>query len=236
LRSTLGAVSTKDIKTSVHHTTCDVCGRTLLRGESPEPYVAGGERRWVCDLCTGRASQEGWVREGTVPTYDETEHARERRRPLLGFLRNRRPPGEMPRAPELDGPAVPRPAPAVAEPAVPAPPPREPRHVRAIPSNDEHKVAAAVEAFNSSEHPRTVAGVARSLGSPVVCVRASETHPSMVKVVAAWELCWYRYEIDLADELPVRVAAQGAELSELRPDEHEGNAGADENGLLALRD
>jgi hypothetical protein len=101
----------------------------------------------------------------------------------------------------------------------------------------EHKVAAAVEAFNSSEHRRTVAGVARSLGSPVVSVRASETHSSLVNVVAAWELCWYRYEIDLADDLPgVRVASQGAELSELGPDEREGNAGADENGLLVLRD
>ena len=45
------------------------------------------------------------------------------------------------------------------------------------------------------------------------------------------------YEIDLADELPgVRVEAQGSELSELGPDEQEDNAGADENGLLALRD
>jgi len=127
--------------------------------------------------------------------------------------------------------------PTAAEPAVPPPPVREPRHVRAVPTNDEHKVAAAVDAFNSSEHPRTVAGVARSLGSPVVSVRASETHPSVVHVVAAWELCWYRYEIDLADELPgVRVAAQGSELSELGADEHGDNAGADENGLLALRD
>jgi hypothetical protein len=227
-------VSTKDIRTSVHHTTCDVCGRTLLRGESPEPYVAGGERRWVCDLCTTRALQEGWVREGTAPTYDQAEHARERKRPLLGFLRGRRPP---PETPDINGPAAPRPAPGAAEPAAPPPPAREPRHVRAIPSNDEHKVVAAVEAFNSSEHPRTVAGVARSLGSPMVSVRASETQSSVVQVVAAWELCWYRYEIDLADELPgVRVAAQGSELSELGTDEQEGNAGADENGLLALRD
>jgi hypothetical protein len=231
-------VSTKDIRTSsVHHTTCDVCGRTLLRGESPEPYVAGGERRWVCDLCTSRALHEGWVREGTVPTYDRMEHARERRRPLLGWLRSRRLQGEMAAPPEVDGPAVPRPVPAVAEPAIPSPAVREPRHVRAVPTNDEHKVAAAVEAFNSSEHPRTVAGVARSLGSPVVSVRASGTQASVVKVVAAWELCWYRYEIDLADEAGgVRVAAQGSELSELDPDEQDGNAGADESGLLALKD
>jgi hypothetical protein len=230
-------VSTKDIRTSVHHATCDVCGRTLLRGESPEPYVVGGERRWVCDLCTSRALQEGWVREGTIPTYDRTDYARDRRRPLLGWLRGRRPGVEMPHPPEINGPAVSRPVPAVAEPAISPPTVREPRHVRAIPTNDEHKVAAAIEAFNSSEHPRTVAGVARSLGSPVVSVRASQTHQSLVKVVAAWELCWYRYEIDLADESGgVRVAAQGSELSELDPGEHEGNAGADESGLLALKD
>lgn len=229
-------MSTKDIRTSVHHTTCDVCGRTLLRGESPEPYVAGGERRWVCDLCIGRALHEGWVREGTVPTFDRTEQFRERKRARLGFLRSRRPPGEVPRTPEVNGPATPRPMAAAAEPAVPPPPVREPRHVRAVPTNNEHKVAAAVDAFNSSEHPRTVAGVARSFGSPLVSVRASDTQPSVVKVIAAWELCWYRYEIDLADELPgVRVTAQGSELSELDDDEQEGNAGADENGLLALR-
>ncbi len=231
-------MSTKDIRTtSVHHATCDVCGRTLLRGESPEPYVADGERRWVCDLCTSRALQEGWVREGTIPTYDRTEYARERRRPLRGWLRGRRPPAEMGHPPEANGPEVAWPAPAAPEPAIPPPAPREPRHVRAVPTNDEHKVAAAVEAFNSSEHPRTIAGVARSLGSPVVSVQASATRPSVVRVVAAWELCWYRYEIDLADEIGgVRVDAQGSELSELDPDEHEGNAGADENGLLGLRD
>jgi hypothetical protein len=229
-------VSTKDIKTSIHHTTCDVCGRTLLRGETPEPYVAGGERRWVCDLCTSRALHEGWVREGTIPTYDRTEYARERRRPLLGWLRGRRPQGEMPGASDLEAPPAPRPVATAPEPAVAPPTVREPRHVRAVPTNDEHKVAAAVEAFNSSDHPRTIAGVARSLGSPVVSVQASEIQPSVVKVVAAWELCWYRYEIDLADEAGgVRVAAQGSELSELNPAENEGNAGADENGLLGLR-
>jgi hypothetical protein len=71
----------------------------------------------------------------------------------------------------------------------------------------------------------------------VVSVRASGTQASVVKVVAAWELCWYRYEIDLADEAGgVRVAAQGSEVSELDPDEQDGNAGADESGLLALKD
>lgn len=56
-------------------------------------------------------------------------------------------------------------------------------------------------------------------------------------VVASWEICWYRYEIDLSDELQsVRLAAQGSELEELDEAEREGNAVADENGLLTVRD
>jgi hypothetical protein len=109
--------------------------------------------------------------------------------------------------------------------------------VRAVPTSVEHKVSSAVEVFNTSEHARTIAGVARSLGSPVVSVRASEAHPAVVTVVASWELCWYRYDIDLSDEVPsVRLSAQGAELQELDDAEREGNAGADENGLLTVRE
>ena len=114
---------------------------------------------------------------------------------------------------------------------------REPRHVRAVPASVEHKIASAIEAFNASDHARTIAGVARSLGSPSVSVRPLEGRPSIVSVVAAWELCWYRYEVDLSDDRSgVRLAAQGAELEELGAEERDGNATADADGLLALRD
>jgi hypothetical protein len=241
-------VSTKDIRTSVPHTACNVCGRTLLRGEKPEVYIAGGERRWVCDLCTARALEEGWVREGTVPDFGGGDDSRERRRSVRGWLRSRRQAPEWPAA-EAERPSEPA-GPAVAEPALAAPagaraggragelrePAREPRHVRAVPSSVEHKVASAVEVFNGSEHARTIAGVGRSLGPPAVSVIASATHPAIVRVVASWELCWYRYEIDLSDQLPsVRVSAQGAELEELVEAERTPNATADEQGRLELR-
>jgi hypothetical protein len=220
-------VSTKDIRTSVNHTTCDVCGRTLLRGEHPDAYVAGGERRWVCDLCTSRAIHEGWVREGTVPDFDRDTSARDRRRSPLGWLRSRR---GVERG-EGSARHAPEPVPAYVVGV------REPRHVRAVPASVEQKIASAVELFNASEHARTIAGVARSLGSPWVSVRPEEGRPSLVKVVAAWELCWYRYEVDLSDERSgVRLAAQGSELEELSDEEREGNANADADGLLALRD
>jgi hypothetical protein len=239
-------VSTKDIRTSDAHAVCEVCGRTLLRGERAEVFLSAGARRSVCELCTDRALHEGWVREGSAPSYGSGGASRDRRRSLLGRLRSRREPGvgsdpgiEL----ALDG----SPMPALPEPAAwPEPVPaaaarftrertREPRHVRAVPSGVEQKIAAAVDVFNSSEHRRTVAGVARSLGSPAVAVLASEVQPSVVTVVASWELCWYRYEVDLSDEAPAfRVAGQGYELDELPPEERRANATADEHGGLAL--
>jgi hypothetical protein len=221
-------VSTKDIRTSVSHTTCDVCGRTLLRGEHPDAYVAGGERRWVCDLCTARALHEGWVREGTVPDFHRDASGRDRRRSPLGWLRLRR-------AHEAAETVASQPS----DPVVPAyvVGVREPRHVRAVPASVENKIASAIELFNASEHARTIAGIARSLGSPSVSIRPVEGQASIVTVVAAWELCWYRYEIDLSDEpSAVRLAAQGSELEELPPEERDGNATADADGLLTLRD
>ena len=225
-------VTTKDIRPDLAITICDVCGRTLLRGEHAEVYIDGGARRSVCELCKPRALQEGWLREGTVPTYDGSQATAARRGSLLGRLRRRRDPERSLGAP---GPEE-----AVAEPEAPrAPqrrprePTREPRHVRAVPMGAEQRIASAIDVFNSSEHRRTVAGVARSLGAPTVSIHPNEGHSSMVDIVASWELCWYRYEVDLSDEEPVvRVAAQGYELDELSPRERESNASYDQHGAL----
>src|SRR3954468_12645441 len=54
---------TTDIKTNQEDVACDICGRTLLRGEHAEGYLAAGQRRQVCELCTDRAQHEGWIRE-----------------------------------------------------------------------------------------------------------------------------------------------------------------------------
>ena len=107
--------------------------------------------------------------------------------------------------------------------------------MRAVPTSIEHKISSAVDVFNNSEHPRTVAGIARSLGIPEVSVLPAAELPSVVNVAVAWELCWYRYEVDLSDEVPsFRVAAQGYELDELAPEERRCNAFADERGKLSL--
>ena len=112
---------------------------------------------------------------------------------------------------------------------------REPRHVRAVPATIEHKISSAIKLFNDSQHPRTVAGVGRSLGLPDVSVHPSDPVASVVNVVVSWELCWYRYEVDLSEQVPsVRVGGQGYELDELSALERQTNATADDRGLLAL--
>jgi hypothetical protein len=203
--------STRDIRTNQVDISCDVCGRTLLRGERAEAYLAGGERRQVCELCTVRAF------------FDKFRARRERAR-------------EVADAAEAEAGAAP-PAPEGREPQHEPPPdlPRRPRHVRAVPTNAELKVERALEVFNASEHTRTVGGIARSLGAPEVSARPLADRPSVVGIAVMWELSWYRFEIDLSDEAGgVRQVAQGAELSELDPEELVGNAAADERGLLHL--
>jgi hypothetical protein len=224
----------------------------------------------VCELCTARATNEGWIREGA----DNALGVRGRNGPrgggprsLLGRLKPQRrelpPPVELPyrrisanvdridparedaedtpqdepQPVEANGQAVRAAAAAPAAPAAPEShvPSREPRHVHAIPTNADLKMARALDVFNASAHPRRIAGVARSLGTPAVAVLPSEIEGAIVTIVVGWELCWYRYEVDLADEAAgVCVTGQGAELSELTGPERLANAVADERGRLVL--
>ncbi len=224
----VGTMATREIRTTQANraSACDVCGRTLLRGEQAHPFLEGSEPRTVCELCTSRAAQAGWLREGTVPSFAGRPAER---RSLLGRLRGRREAAET------------RPEPAHQEDGAPRPVPRplrrltEPRHVRAVPAGLEQRIAAAVETFNRSEHPRTMAGIARSLGVPSVTIRPDAGRASLVFITVAWELSWYRYEVDLADEdEPVRISHQGGDLAELLPDERRPNAACNRDGLLTL--
>jgi hypothetical protein len=262
----------KSITTNPAVVTCDVCGRTLLRGENSDVFIAGGQRRSVCELCTGRAVHEGWIREGLDDVVARGRDGRGRRGgSLLGRLRSRREPriGERELTPEelpysrprarverleadedLYLPEEPFDAPpahahahaaAPALPEDPEPAQGEPldhtlyasRDVHGVPTNAELKVARAMELFNGSPQIRTVAGVARSLGAPIVSARPSRTEGSVVTIVVAWELSWYRFEVDLGNEAAgVRVAAQGSELSELDTIDQTPNAAADDGGRL----
>src|SRR3954447_12708629 len=237
---------TRDIRTNQTDVACDICGRTLLRGEHAEGYLAAGQRRLVCELCTARAQHEGWIREAGGDDL-ALRHPRGdgRGRSFIDRFRARR---ERARDgnDELEA--------EVGQDARPAPAPsrrgerdreredvdtgqyeaaRRVRHVRAVPTNADLKMERALEVFNASDHTRTVGGVARSLGAPEVSVRPLAERPSVVAITVMWELSWYRYEVDLSDEAGgVRRDAQGDELAELPDEEQVANAAADDRGGL----
>ena len=234
---------------------CDVCGRTILKGERAEWYLApGGHRRQVCDLCAVRAQHHGWIRESGAGDMPARMPRNEPRRGVLGRLRKRRPAEDQARLAEqeamyggdpLPENGVTRPADGVrlqpdpADQPAPTPPPRPrsrpqvPRHVRAVPTTAEVKVERALELFNGSGHQRTVAGLARTLGQPWVSALPDPNQASAVSVLVAWELSWYRYRVDLGDEAdPVMMLDKGEELDQIDESARNWNATLDADGRL----
>jgi hypothetical protein len=164
--------------------------------------------------------------------------------------------------PELD-PAPEAPAPA-AESAAPEPSPvaRRPEATRARPPRPQAKprskrpptdaapearpaakprrgpeaiMRTAVERFNSSEEPRMVAGLIRSLGEPQAAVRP-DPRRQLALVTVAWELSWYQWEVSAnGDDESVREVAKGKEVSELADEARAWNAAVGEDGSLRLR-
>src|SRR5665213_4338144 len=199
-------MATRTIVTSQPDVACDVCERRLLRGELPDVFLASGRRRTVCELCAPRAAHEGWLREADRHSVGLPPARARRGRNLFERLRQQRPSisdrpdadfagEESPIAPSAD---VPQPQSydflqAVAGPteessAAPAAASEDPAVVAL--TGGELKVERALEVFNAGEHPRRVAGVARSLGEPGVTVRPVADSGSVVVIVVAWELCW----------------------------------------------
>ncbi len=245
-------MAARTIVTSHPDVECDVCGRRLLRGEQPDVFLGGGQRRTVCELCTTRATHEGWRRETEQhPDRQRTDRS-QRGRSLLRKLRQLREPVRPVRA---GGVEIGDPAESVGEAAGEAGwtgidaewaavdeewgRPEEAdgavEYVADPPGASQAgvNVERALAVFNAGEYPRRVAGVARSLGTPTV--RATELESANVAIVVAWELCWYRYEIDSADETRgAWLAAEGMELEELADEDRIANAVADERGELSL--
>jgi hypothetical protein len=275
-------MAAKTIVTFHPDVACDLCGRRLLRGERPDVFLGGGQRRMVCELCAPRANHEGWRREVEEQLGSPHIQQPQRGRSLLGRLRQRREPVRAPsggadiadpllgRAARTPGAApgvewagvesewtgaadewanVPGSAPASGERAGSADGYRTEFELAPVEVSTDAGVSAAapvdldadadgrraLEVFNAGELPQRVAGVTRSLGAACVRVTPLADTAGKVAIVVAWELCWYRYEIDLEDEVGgVRVAAEGMELEELADEERVANAAADERGLLSL--
>ncbi len=257
-------MSTRTIITSQPDIACEVCSRGLLRGEQPDVFLAAGRRLTVCELCAPRAVHEGWIRESESRAISLPPMRPRRGRSFIDRLRQvgGRPPGSTRRSmsgaePDgafelFDGYRVGEAgeSAAAAEQA-----PIEQTHPGDLaldwdggqatsagesetagqPARPSSYAEQAVAMFNASEFPRRVAGVARSLGPPVVSVRSAEHLDSVVSIVVAWELCWYRYEVDLSEPgAQAEAIGQGTELDELSRDDLLANASASELGALEL--
>ncbi|GAC1324269.1 MAG: hypothetical protein NVSMB25_21620 [Thermoleophilaceae bacterium] len=240
----------KELRPVHDEVSCAVCGRTILKGERTEAYLApGGERHDVCELCSERASDAGWIRESAHDDLPAASRRAEPRRPLLARLRRRRDsepfpfPDDAPtELPDRDAVEAYEFDPRAEEPERPPPPPppaparrKDPRHVRAVPTNAQAKIERAFELFNSSDHVRTIAGIGRTLGEPWVSAGPTSGAPSEVTLIVAWELSWYRYRVDLAEaHEPVTLVAKGQELDELEESMRDWNATALPDGRLAI--
>src|SRR3954451_8398792 len=137
----------KELKTDEEPVSCDICGRTILKGERTEPFLApGGRRRTVCELCIPRADHEGWIRESAQNDLPATRARPQQRRSFVGRLRGMFDGDEVePAVPVEEAPAVfdddPQPV-REREPAR-SRARREARQIRAVPTTREVKVERA---------------------------------------------------------------------------------------------
>jgi hypothetical protein len=224
----------------------------MLKGEWAEPYLTPSrERRLVCELCAPHAQREGWIRESAAPEAPAHPQRLPERRSILRRWARRREAG----APLAEGEPVERERqephqereqsaeanghegsdePVFVRLRKRAAPPRKPRQVRAVPTNAQLKIDRALDLFNRSEHPRTIAGIARSLGAPRASALTSGASAAEVLLTVAWELSWYQFTVDLSDPRePVQPRAQGQELTELADEARAWNLDADAEGRLS---
>ena len=190
--------------------TCAICERTLLMGERAIRFSPNGGADYVdvCPLCAETAVESGWIREGapTTPTV-----APERRRRGLGSgilaallgTRKRTVEETMASDPIL----------------------------RRL-SEQELAIVEAADLFNSSQHRRTVGGIAKSLGLPQASiVRLSGVNAEVV-VTVAWDISWYQYRVSPDSDNPVRLEERGHDPAELDASFTGWNTQVDEDGRI----
>jgi len=184
---------------------CAVCERTLLQGEYALRFSPDGlEFVDVCPLCQEVALEYGWVREGAPMSPALSPHARRRR----------------PRWAQLLGVRNGEPEPVVSEPIL-----------RRL-SDSEAALVEAADLFNASLFRRTVQGVARALGAPLVSIVPLSGVNSELVLTFAWEITWYQYRVMPEAVQPLRLADRGADISEIEAAFTSWNAQLDDGGRV----
>ncbi len=184
---------------------CAVCERTLLQGEYALRFSPNGvEFVDVCPLCTDVALEYGWVREGGPVSPALSPHARRKR----------------PRWAQLLGVRNGEPEPVVPEPIL-----------RRL-SDSEAALVEAADLFNASLFRRTIQGVARALGAPMVSIVPLSGVNSELVLTFAWEITWYQYRVLPEASQPIRLADRGSDIVEVEAAFTNWNAQLDESGRV----
>src|SRR6476469_1914249 len=184
---------------------CAVCDRTLLQGEYALRFSPDGvEFVDVCPLCQDAALDYGWVREGGPMSPTLSSQTRRKRSRWAQFL----------------GVANGEHQPVVPEPVL-----------RRL-SDSEAALVEAADLFNASLFRRTVEGVARALGAPLVSIVPLSGVNSELVLTFAWEITWYQYRVLPEAGQPIRLADRGADISEIEAAFTEWNANLDDSGRV----
>lgn len=184
---------------------CAVCERTLLQGEHATRFSPDGlEFVDVCPLCQDVALDFGWAREGGPMSPAIAPHGRRKR----------------PRWAQILGVGNGETKPVVPEPVL-----------RRL-SEPEAALVEAADLFNASLFTRTVQGVARALGSPLVSVVPLSGVTGEVVLTFAWEITWYQYRVIPEAPQPIRLAERGSDMSEIEAAFTDWNAQLDESGRV----
>src|SRR6186713_2925800 len=167
---------------------CAVCERTLLQGEVALRFSPDGlEFVDVCPLCADIALDYGWVREGGPVSPALSPRARRKRTRWSQLLGT--PNGDS-------QPVVPEPV------------------LRRL-SDSEAALVEAADLFNASLFRRTIEGVAKALGAPLVSIVPLSGVNSELVLTFAWEITWYQYRVLPEAPQPIRLADRGSEISEI---------------------
>ena len=184
---------------------CAVCERTLLQGEYAVRFSPDGvEFADVCSLCQDVALDYGWAREGGPISPALSAHARKKRPRWAQFLGV----GNGDSQPVLTEPIL-----------------------RRL-SDSEAALVEAADLFNASLFRRTVEGVGRALGAPLVSIVPLSGVNSELVLTFAWEITWYQYRVLPEAGQPIRLAERGTEISEIEAAFTDWNAQLDESGRV----
>ena len=99
-------------------------------------------------------------------------------------------------------------------------------------SEPELALVEAADLFNLSQHRRTVAGVAKSLGAPQASIIPLSGVTGEMIVTVAWEISWYQYRVSPDSPQPVRLVERGHDIEELEDSYQSWNAQLADDGRL----